>query len=68
MDELERSDFLFSITVPVAEAVNFRLGGDGFSWVTFKHVPDNHLLCVVITLASSCSGSDSDREPVVAAV
>lgn len=65
MDELTQPDFLFSITVLVAEAVNFRLGGDGFSWVTFKRVPDNHLLCVVITSASSRSHSDADRKLVV---
>lgn len=68
MDELKLSESLFSISVLVAEAVNFRLRGDGFSRVTFKHVPDNHVLCVVITSASSCSHSNSNRERVVAVV
>lgn len=68
MDELKLSDSLFSITVLVAEAVNFRLRGDGFSWVTFKHVPDSHVLCAAITSASSCSHSNSNRELVVAVV
>lgn len=65
MDELELSDSLFSITVLVAEAVNFRLGCDGSSWVTFQHVPDNHVLGVVIT---SCSHSNSNKELIVAVV
>lgn len=33
----------FPISVLVAEAVNFRLHSDGFSPVTFKHMPDNHV-------------------------
>lgn len=58
----------FSITVLAAEAVHFHLRGDGFSWVTFKHVPDNHIWCVVITPASSCSRPNSNRELVVGLV
>lgn len=69
MDELKLSDSLFfPITVLAAEAVNFRRRGDGFPPVTFKHVPDNRALCVVITSPSSRSLSNSNRELVVAAV
>lgn len=52
MNELKLSDSpFFSISVLVAEAVNFRLHSDGFSPVTFKHMPDNHVSRVVITPA-----------------
>ena len=54
------SDFLHSISIPVAGAVNFSLCRDESSSVTFQHVLDNHVLCYYIVISTVSSRSHSN--------
>lgn len=60
MDELKLSDFLFSPQVSLWQRQLFSFFVVMDSSVTLKHLPDDHQSCIVISLASSRSHSNSN--------